>query len=117
MAGCSEVERGVCQRNIDNPLRIEAATGWLRRAEALAGLEPQEGGVWHPYRRAYAIKRKHLPASDVAQQGGWKNISVVQQVYQQADRETLLRVLSEPRELRELPVRGSPEGAELREVG
>jgi hypothetical protein len=38
-------------------------------------------------------------------------------VYQQADDETLLRVLSEPRELRELPVRGSPEGAELREVG
>ncbi len=107
-------------RNINNPLRIEAATNWLKRAEALAGLEPQEGGVWHPYRRAYAIKRKHLPASDVAQQGGWKNISVVQQVYQQADRETLLRVLSEPRELRDVAVKEpqmeSPEGAELRVV-
>jgi integrase len=95
-------------RNIDNPLRIETSSSWLRRAEALAGLEPQEGGVWHPYRRAYAIKRKHLPASDVAQQGGWKNISVVQEVYMQADSATLLRVLNEPRELRELPVEGAP---------
>jgi integrase len=95
-------------RNINNPLRIETSSSWLRRAEALAGLEPQEGGVWHPYRRAYAIKRKHLPASDVAQQGGWKNISVVQEVYMQADSATLLRVLNEPRELRELPVEGAP---------
>ena len=90
-------------RNINNPLRIETATSWLRRAEGLAGLEPLEGGAWHPYRRAYAIKRKHLPASDVAQQGGWKNIGVVQQAYQLADRETLIRVLIEPKELREVP--------------
>ncbi len=107
-------------RNINNPLRIETSSSWLRRAEALAGLEPQEGGVWHPYRRAYAIKRKHLPASDVAQQGGWKNISVVQEVYMQADRETLLRVLTEPMELRDVSAREpqmeSPEGAELRVV-
>ncbi len=86
----------------------------------MAGLEPQVGGVWHPYRRAYAIKRKHLPASDVAQQGGWKNISVVQEVYMQADRATLLRVLTEPMELRDVSAREpqmeSPKGAELRVV-
>jgi hypothetical protein len=58
-----------------------------------------------------------LPAPDVAAQGGWKNISVVQEVYMQADSATLLRVLTEPMELRELPVRGFPEGAEPREVG
>ncbi len=49
------------------------------------------------------------------------NISVVQQVYQQADDETLLRLLTEPMELREMPAAEpkaeSPEGAELREVG
>ena len=96
-------------RDINNPLRIETATSWLKRAEALAKLEPLEGGCWHPYRRAYAIKRKHLPASDVAQQGGWKNVNVVQQVYQQADCETLLRVLTEPTELREAP-EAAPDG-------
>ena len=68
----------------------------------MAGLEPLEGGCWHPYRRAFAIKRKHLPASDVAAQGGWKNISVVQEVYMQADSATLIRVLTEPTELRDV---------------
>jgi len=108
-------------RSLSSPLRLETATSWLRRAEGLARLDPQEGGAWHPYRRAYAIKRKHLPASDVAQQGGWRNVSVVQQVYQQADRETLIRVLTEPSELREVP-RAAPadlaaDGASFRVVG
>jgi len=51
---------------------------------------------------------------------GHGNISVVQQVYQQADRETLLRVLTEPMELRDVAVKEpqleSPEGAGLRVV-
>ena len=30
-----------------------------------------DGGLWHPYRRAWAISRKHLPTVDVAAAGGW----------------------------------------------
>jgi hypothetical protein len=56
----------------------------------------------------------------VAQQGGWKNISVVQQVYMQADNRSLVRVLTEPMELRDVTVTESskeaPESADLRVV-
>lgn len=75
---------------------------WLRRAKALAGLEPQKRAAYHAYRRAFATKRKHLPAKDVAAAGGWKNAFVVQEIYQQADDETLLRVITEGAQLREV---------------
>ena len=53
------------------------------------------------FRRKWATERKHLPIQDVAAAGGWKNVSVVQDIYQQADVETMYRVVSEPVELRE----------------
>ena len=60
--------------------RLEA---WLRQAEKLAGLEKQEGGLWHAFRRGWATARKHLPAQDVARAGGWKAGSVtLLEVYQ-----------------------------------
>ena len=38
------------------------ADKWLRQAEGLAGVEPQVGGLWHPYRRMWATARKDLPS-------------------------------------------------------
>jgi hypothetical protein len=35
------------------------------RAETRAGVEPLDGGLWHPYRRKWATERRHLPAVDV----------------------------------------------------
>ena len=49
------------------------ADKWLRKAERLAGLEPQRGSLWHAYRRKWATERKHLPDVDVAAAGGWAN--------------------------------------------
>ncbi len=43
-----------------------------------------------------------MPAQDVAEAGGWKSASIVQDVYQLADRETILRVVLHPAELREV---------------
>jgi hypothetical protein len=43
---------------------------WLRRAEAVAGLNKLVGGLWHLYRRGWATARKHLPITDVAAAGG-----------------------------------------------
>jgi hypothetical protein len=34
---------------------------WLRDAENKAKLPKLNGGLWHPYRRAWATSRKHLP--------------------------------------------------------
>jgi hypothetical protein len=56
-------------------------------------MEPLRGGKWHPYRRMWATSRKGLPVQDVAKAGGWKTPSVVQNIYQQADEETTLRVV------------------------
>jgi hypothetical protein len=73
----------------------------LRKAEALAGLKPQEGSLWHAYRRKWATERKHLPDVDVAAAGGWKDVSCLKTAYQQADPGTVLRVVLEPKEQRE----------------
>lgn len=81
-------------------MRYELASAWLREAEKLAGLEPQRRTLWHAYRRLWASARKHLPVKDVAAAGGWKTTFVLQEIYQQPDDETLLRVVTGGAELR-----------------
>ena len=56
---------------------------------------------FHAYRRKWATERKHLPAKDVAEAGGWLDLRSLEQCYQQVDEATLLQVVSEPRKLRE----------------
>ena len=73
----------------------------MERAEKLAGLEPIEGGDFHPYRRAWATSRKHLPARDVAALGGWRDLRSLENCYQQTDAETLLAVALDATKLRE----------------
>jgi len=36
------------------PVHHHLAAAWLRQTEKLAGLEPLQGGAWHPFRRAWA---------------------------------------------------------------
>jgi hypothetical protein len=76
------------------------ADKWLRRAERLAGLEPQRGSLWHAYRRKWATERKHHPDVDVAAAGGWRSLQSLKTAYQRADAVTMLRVVVEPRSLR-----------------
>ena len=47
-----------------------------------------------PFRRMWACQRKHLPPRDVAAAGGWKDVTVLQGVYEAADAETLEAVVS-----------------------
>lgn len=56
---------------------------------------------FHAYRRKWATERKHLPLKDVAEAGGWLDTRSLENCYQQVDEETLLRVVTEPRKLRE----------------
>ena len=102
VAGETEAWLFPSPKDVTKPVRYELALSWLGEAEARAGLEPQKGTAWHAYRRAFATKRKHLPAKDVAKAGGWKSTFVVTEIYQQADDETLLRVMTEGAELREV---------------
>lgn len=88
-------------RRKDRPWRRQHARDLLERAEKAAGLEPLEGGDFHPYRRKWATERKHLPDADVMAAGGWSDSRSLKQSYQQVDDETLLAVVSEPRKLRE----------------
>jgi hypothetical protein len=74
----------------------------LERAEAAAGISPLEGGDFHPYRRKWATERKHLPDADVMEAGGWTDDRSLKRAYQQPDQETMLRVVSEKRKLREV---------------
>lgn len=74
---------------------------WLEGAESRAGLPKLEGGLWHAYRRAWATSRKHLPVSDVAAAGGWKDVTTLLRCYTQADNDTILAVMSDPKKVME----------------
>ena len=87
--------------NPAKPVTRYLADKWLIEAEKLAELEPQEGSLWHAYRRKWATERKHLPDVDVAAAGGWRTLQTLKTAYQQADAETMLRVVLEGGELRE----------------
>ena len=71
----------------DQPMDRWAMVKWLLVAEADAGLPKLVGGVWHPYRRKWAMERKQWPIRDVAAVGGWKSIRSLVECYAQSDRE------------------------------
>jgi hypothetical protein len=82
--------------------KAEAATDHWRRdylrerlevAEKWAGLEPIEGGDFHPYRRMWANLRKHLPLKDVAYAGCWNERTLLAH-YQKSDDHTVLSVMN-----------------------
>lgn len=83
------------------PITSHLASKWLRKGEELAEVEPQKGSLWHAYRRKWATERKHLPDVDVAAAGGWKETTSLKRAYQQADSETMLKVVLGAGELRE----------------
>ena len=86
----------------NNPLRLQEASKWLRKAEVLAKLKPQDRGLWHPYRRLWVSARKGLPDVDVAQAGGWSSLEALKTAYHQPDDATMLRVVTHGAELREV---------------
>ena len=88
-------------RNPTKPVSKKLASTWLRKAERLANVEKLNGSLWHAYRRKWATERKHLSDVDVAAAGGWSDLRTLKTAYQQVDTETLLKVVCEPKELRE----------------
>lgn len=92
---------GLRSKRRSKPTHRSVADGWLRRAEAAAKLKPLKGSLWHAYRRGWATARKHLPDTDVAYAGGWKDARTLKAVYQQPDSATLLAVVEGGLELRE----------------
>jgi hypothetical protein len=88
-------------RDHTKPVPAKSADEWLLEAEELAKLDPQDGGLWHPYRRAWATKRKHNPDVDVAHAGGWKDLATLKKSYQQPDDFTIQNVVENPMRLEE----------------
>ena len=88
----------------DVPMTADKFSSLLERAERHAKLPKLQGGLWHAYRRAWATSRKHLPVSDVAAAGGWKDLSTLLRCYTQADNHTMLAVMSEPKKVTEVAV-------------
>jgi integrase len=78
------------------------ADRWLRRAEALGELEPQEGGLWHAFRRKAATELKGAPDKDVMFLLGWTDQRSLKNAYQHADPETMLMALENRSEIREV---------------
>lgn len=83
------------------PISRHFASKWLREAEVDAKLEPQQGSLWHAFRRSWVTRRKQHPDADVAKAGGWASVHSMRASYQHADAETTLAVVCEEAELRE----------------
>ena len=83
------------------PVSKELTNAWLREAEQLAGVEKQDGSLWHAYRRKWGSERKEESLVDVAYAGGWADTRTLQKIYQQVDDATLYKVVSQPKRLRE----------------
>lgn len=73
----------------------------LERAELAAKIEHLEGGDFHVYRRKWATERKALPAKDVAETGGWRDLRSLERAYTHSDPQTMLAVVMSPMKLRE----------------
>jgi hypothetical protein len=63
-------------------------------------LEHLNRGLWHTFRRKWAIERKGLELRDVAFAGGWKDPTTLLKIYQQPDPETLEKVVMHSHKLR-----------------
>jgi hypothetical protein len=62
-------------------------------AEKHAKLPKLDGGLWHAYRRKWAIERKHLPLKDVGAAGGWKDVNTLLEIYQRPNDAGVLALL------------------------
>ena len=82
-------------RDIAKPMDRWTVSRRFREAYRRAGLQPLNGGLWHPWRRKWATERKDMPLVDVAAAGGWKETRTLVACYQQPDDETLRRVALE----------------------
>jgi len=87
--------------NPTKPVDRHLPDRWLREAEMLAELTPQEGGLWHPFRRKAATELKSAPDKDVMALLGWTDLRSLKTAYQQADQATMLTALQNRAELRE----------------
>lgn len=74
---------------------------WLRKAECLAGVEPLEQGLWHPYRRRFATELWDQPDRVVTKLGGWKDARTLE-LYQQPGEDAMLQALEGRKQLREM---------------
>lgn len=92
------------QKDSTQPIRRDVLRSHVGALERHAKLPKLEGGLLHPYRRKWATERKHLPLKDVAAAGGWQDEGTLLTCYQQADRETMLAVMCEPRKVTEAGV-------------
>ncbi|HSD33408.1 MAG TPA: hypothetical protein VLB49_15940, partial [Gemmatimonadales bacterium] len=80
----------------------DTASDWLVKAEGLASLPKQDGSLWHASRRGWVTARKHWPLIDTARAGGWDGTETLARCYAQDDDATILRVVTEPAEVREV---------------
>ena len=74
----------------NKPLDYATTKKWMRKAENLAKVPHFKQGVWHPYRRGWAVARKHeFSPAELAAANDWRDPSMVV-LYQAADEESTL---------------------------
>lgn len=80
------------EKDPSHPMDRHLFDHWLSQAEKDAGLPKLQGGLWHPYRRAWATSRMSYPIKAVSVAGGWTDAETLLRCYQHPDRDSLLQV-------------------------
>jgi len=88
------------EKNAGKPSDRYLFRDWMIKAERYAELPKLEGGLWHPFRRMWAMCRKDMPIRDVMEVGGWDDFETILK-YMLPDHGTMLRVLEEAPVLRD----------------
>jgi integrase len=80
-----KLKKGATPRpKAEQSISRDLAAKWVVAAERRADLPKLRGGVFHPYRRLWAIERQHEPAVEVAAAGGWADTQALTRIYQRA---------------------------------
>lgn len=83
------------------PVARHRVDKWLRRAEKLADLEPQDGSLWHAYRRGWVTARSHHSAVVTAHAGGWRSTQTMERCYQISGLADQLDVITNPAQIQQ----------------
>lgn len=97
-------------RGKDQPVKRDNLAHTFREVEAHAELEPLDGGQFHPYRRKFAVERKHLPPPTVIRLMGLRDLKVFVECHARVSEDDMRTALAEPQRLHDTALERSKRG-------
>jgi len=81
-------------KDMTRPCSRHLMRTWWKRAQRKAGLSHIRRLGWHSLRRQFASELREAPLKDLAQLGGWKDVTTILTCYLLEDREAMKQALA-----------------------